>query len=219
MGPESLIREYIRAAMMSLPDARTGSGYGALGKSASGLGSQYQKNSGFPYREPDILEDEDECTEDDCPMDDESTRKQVQHKTLGVHRAVDPQHRADYGSFSGHSVKFNLYQGHEQDGPLLTSEKLGVSSTSISSIPGLYRGRQAAGAFGGASPAGLSTGPAPKGGLGSKRKFSSSQPLPRDERMPRRYSLVDILFGVDDEDEAVYDDYELDLEDEIEKEM
>ena len=87
----------------------------------------------------------------------------------------EPYKRRDYGSFSGHAVSFNLYQNASIEGPLLTSE-MGVTGNSISPIPNLYKGRQAGGAMGGVSPVGLTTGMAPKGGLGSKRKFSSSQP-------------------------------------------
>ena len=214
MAHITLLREYIRATMMSLPDPRTGSGYGSSGKSASGLGNQYQKNSMYPYREPDIAD-----VEDEDQVEDEETHQAIQNKTLGVHRTADPHKRRDYGSFSGHSVRFDLHQGQETPGPLLTSETMGVTGRSISPIPNLYKGRQAGGATGGVSPVGLTTGQAPKGGLGSKRKFSSSQALPRDEKMPRKFKLIDILFGIDDEDETLYYDFIADAEDQVEEEV
>jgi hypothetical protein len=208
--------------MLSLPDPRTGSGYGSTGKSASGLGTQYQRNKGFPYREPDIdMEDEDFCDsdkEDGCISVDDETHQQIQNKTLGTHQTSDPHKRRDYGSFSGHSVKFNLYQGHKEPGPLLTSE-VGVATNSVSPIPGLYKGRQASGATGGASASGLTTGPASKGGVTSKRKFSRAQPLARDEKMPRKFNLLDIIFGGDENIETLYYDNIEDEEGQVEEEI
>ena len=137
---------------MSLPDPRSGSGYGSSGKSASGLGNQYQKYNQFPYREPDKYKDPD-CEDDDqeCSGEEsgesQETHKSVQNKTLGTHLTADPYKRRDYGSFSGHAVSFNLYQNASIEGPLLTSE-MGVTGNSISPIPNLYKGRQAGGAMG-----------------------------------------------------------------------
>ena len=76
MAQDTLLREYIRAALLSLPDPRTGSGYGSSSKSASGLGTQYQKNSQYPYRDPDKYEDEESCEDDQAcldPASDEET--------------------------------------------------------------------------------------------------------------------------------------------------
>ena len=204
--------------MLSLPDTKTGAGYGSTAKSASGLGTQYQKNSQYPYREPDIFSDESDDCGDDEHTDEESeeTHQAIQNKTLGTHRTADPHKRRDYGSFSGHSVRFDLHQGAVINGTLLTSEATGITGKSISPIPNLYKGRQAGGAFGGAAPSGLTTGMAPKGGVTSKRKFSSSQPLARDEKMPRKFNLLDILFG--DEDSELPHCHD-DIEDEVEKEV
>jgi hypothetical protein len=167
----------------------------------------------YPYREPDIEDAEEEDQED------EETHQAIQNKTLGVHQTADPHKRRDYGNFSGHSVRFDLYQGHEIPGPLLTAETTGITGRSISPIPNLYKGRQASGAMGGASPSGLTTGQAQKGGLGSKRKFSSSQALPRDENMPRKFKLIDILFGFIDDDETLYYDFIDNTEDQVEEEI
>ena len=221
MAHTKLLKEYIRATMMSLPDSRTGSGYGSTGKSASGLGTQYQKNASYPYREPDIEGMEaDEDTEDaDSTEEDEETHQAIQNKTLGIHRTPDPHKRRDYGSYSGHSVRFDLHQGHEPEGPILTSETMGVTGRSISPIPNLYKGRMAGGATGGVSPVGLTTGPAHKGGITSKRKFSSAQPLEREEQMPRKFKLIDILFGVDDDDETLDHSFVEDEEVKVEEEV
>jgi len=224
MARDTLLREYIRAALLSLPDPRTGSGYGSTGKSASGLGSQYQKNNQFPYRDPDISLDDDckddqHCTDIDSEEESEETHVAIQNKTLGTHRAADPHKRRDYQSFSGHSVRFDLHQGAENPGPLLAAEATGISGRSITPIPNLYKGRQAAGAMGGASPSGMTTGTAPKGGVTSKRKFSKSQPLPRDEKMPRKFNLLDILFSDDEDLDAVYIDIIRDVEGKVEEEI
>ena len=223
MARDTLLREYIRAALLSLPDSRSGSGYGSIGKSASGLGNQYQKNSQYPYRDPDKYKDDDEPCNDEATCaseeEDEETHQAVQNKTMGTHHTADPHKRRDYGSFSGHSVRFDLHQGLDREGNLMTSESIGVTGRSISPIPDLYKGRQASGALGGAAPSGMTTGMAPKGGVTSKRKFSRSQPLPRDEYMQRKYRLIDILFSDEDEINAVYSDIISDVEDKVEEEI
>ena len=51
----------------------------------------------------------------------------------------------------------------------------------------------------------MTTGHAPRGGVVSKRSFGAAQDLPRDEKRPRKYRLVDILFD-DDEMLFIFDD-------------
>tara|TARA_B100000700_G_scaffold321715_1_gene421569 strand:- start:681 stop:1283 length:603 start_codon:yes stop_codon:yes gene_type:complete len=188
---EPILREYIRAAAMSLPDPRTGSGYGTISNP-----KVYQKQGTYPYREPDILDDES-CEEDDLEDLDPETEKKLQNKVSLTHKTSDPYKRRDYGSFSGHSVRFDLHQGAEKNYNTVNE----TSGVSITPMPGLYKGRQAGGATGGVSPVGYTTGHAPRGGVTSKRSFAAGQKLPRDEKRPRKYRLVDILF---DEDEPVF---------------
>ena len=187
------LREYIRAAAMSLPDSRKGSGYGTLDNP-----KVHKKNKTYPYREPDSIEGEEDLPEEEI---DDETEAKLQNKINLRHHTADPYKRRDYGSFSGHAVSFNLYQGAEKQYNTLSE----TSGRSITPMPGLYKGRQAGGALGGASPVGVTTGHAPRGGVVSKRSFGAAQDLPRDEKRPRKYRLVDILFD-DDEMLFIFDD-------------
>jgi hypothetical protein len=206
---ENILREYIRAASLGLPDARTGGGYGST-KPGSGVGSTYQKQSSYPYRDPDILDDDEEanCEEDEwscIDVDDqpEDVDLKIHNKVRMTHASPDPHSRRDMGSFSGHSVRFDLHQSVDPREDTLLEKGMGISGNSISPIPNLYKGRQAAGATGGVSPSGTTTGPASKGGVTSIRGFASSQKLPKDEKKPRKFRLVDILFGEEEDEDEI----------------
>ncbi len=191
-----MLREYIRAASIGLPDPRTGSGYGST--RPSGAGSTYQKQGSYPYRDPDVLDD---CEEDDeeCTVDQpEEVDLKIHNKVSMTHKSADPHTRRDLGSFSGHSVRFDLHQGVEPREDTLAEKGMSASGKSISPMPNLYKGRQASGATGGVSPVGFSTGPQSVGGVTSIRSFASSQKLPKDEKKPRKFRLVDIIFGEDE---------------------
>ncbi len=193
---EYILREYIRATAMGLPDPRGGSGYGSVSTKPGGIGSTYQKQGTYPYREPDVLDD----LEDEEDEEEVSTKKdkRLHNKINLTHTSVDPYKRRDHGSFSGHSVRFDLHQGFERKGSVVKETMISSTGKSITPIPDLYKGRSAGGATGGVSPSGYTSGPVPKGGVTSTRSYASSQKLPRDEKKPRKYRLVDILYGDDD---------------------
>ena len=187
---------------MSLPDSRAGSGYGASSKftppGAASLGSPYKGADAFPYTDKDIeLEDEDEA------MDDEDAEKALQQKVSLKHMQADPFKRRDYGSFAGSATRFDLHQGNAPAGDVLKSEIAGISGKSISPIPNLYHGRQAAGGMGGMSPMVMTTRPGARGGTGDRRGFASATKLPRDEFSSEKFSLVDIIFGDEEGDDYV----------------
>lgn len=194
LSQESILREYIRASAGGLPDDRAGAGYGSI-TPGKGVGSTYQKQSSYPYRDPDILDDDDEDDFDEQPEDVDF---KIHNKVSMTHTSVDPHKRSDMGSFSGHSVRFDLYQGVEARDDTIFEKGMGVSGRSITPIPNLYKGRTAGGATGGASPSGFATGPQSVGGVTSDRSIAGSQKLPSDEKKPRRFRLVDILFGEDE---------------------
>ena len=195
---EYILREYIRATAMGLPDPRGGSGYGSVTTKPGGIGSTYQKQGTYPYREPDSLDDLEDEEEEESEEASSKKDKRLHNKINLTHTSVDPYKRRDHGSFSGHSVRFDLHQSYERAGDVVKETMINATGKSITPIPNLYKGRTAGGATGGVSPSGYTSGPVPKGGVTSIRNYSSSQKLPRDEKKPRKYRLVDILYGDDD---------------------
>jgi hypothetical protein len=194
LSQESILREYIRASAGGLPDDRTGAGYGSI-TPGKGVGSTYQKQGSFPYKDPDVLDDDDDAEDSDHPEDVDF---KIHNKVSMTHTSADAHTRRDLGSFSGHSVRFDLHQGVSARDDTILEKGVGVSGNSMTPIPNLYKGRQAGGATGGSSPSGFATGPQSVGGVTSDRSIAASQKLPNDEKKPRKLRLADILFGEDE---------------------
>lgn len=184
MGKLSTIyRELFLAEMGNLAtakDARTGGGYGRLGK-PNGSGIEYKSSGLYPYIEPPAEIDPDVADED--PLGDEETEKRFLTK-IGVSGAgVDlygkRRARVDRASFAntaapGLGESINTMQG-------------------ISPIPNLYKHKTASGGTGGVAWTVYKTGPGHKGGgFGSKKGFFGAPPPKFSDITPPVYDLRDL---------------------------
>jgi len=159
-------------------DANQGGGYGRIGK-PKGAGTTWLKNTSFPYDEEVEEFDEDEEGVLDGPaIADRFVNKMSNHFYGGSKSGGRNQKRTDKSSFA-HSSARGLGE-----------------ATGMVPFPNMYKNRTAT--AGGTSPSVYKTRPGMKGGVGSKKGWSTRPPpLKHDEDMDNAYHLDDFL--TDDE--------------------
>ena len=176
------LKEYMRH--FSLPDDRTGSGYSHTGK-ATGTGGTYTTQSAYPYTDEDeyASDEEEEEEEDEGELDKFVKKINLQHQTPDSLRVKSIDNR----SFASTGNRIDLAAGYAMKG--------------ISPIPNLYSNRGAT--TGGISPQVNRIRPGMKGGVGSKKGFSSAPPPPKDDSSRRIFNLTDLL----DSDDETFEEW------------
>lgn len=161
-------------------DARTGGGYGRLGK-PNGSGITYKSSDLYPYVEPPAELDPD--VEEEDPLGSEETAQRFLAKIGVSGGSVDlygkRRARVDRASFANSAA------------PGL-GESI-ATMQGISPIPNLYKHKTASGGTGGVAWTVYKTGPGHKGGgFGSKKGFFGAPPPKSSDITPPVYNLRDL---------------------------
>lgn len=164
-------------------DARLGHGYGRAGK-PTGSGSTYQSRETYPYGEGPTELDPDVESEDVFDEEDEDA----------FLRKTGAYISRDANAGRGNVDRASFVQGGRGLG-----ESLGMSPSSISTVPNLYKGRKASGGAGGVAWTVYKTAPGKSGGggKGTKKGWASSPPVMFGDEQTPAYTLDDIPLNDD----------------------